>query len=127
MTNSDRTLPKNIQHTRSVVLIAYYCLLLYFLVSGVLAIGGLALATPVIWLIQIIPLLLFLRGLHKSHLRTYGWVCFVILLYFIHAVLVAFDPARRWLGIIEITLCSVIFAFLIVFIRQYRQHYKVNL
>jgi len=48
-------------------------------------------------------------------------------LYFMHGVLIAFEPGRFWLGFVEATLCTVIFVLLILFIRQYRDHYQVSL
>jgi uncharacterized membrane protein len=68
-----------------------------------------------------------MRGLLRTNLRTYAWTCFVVLLYFTHGVLLAFDPSRRWLGITETLLSIVMFTAMIVFIRQYREHFKVGL
>lgn len=130
MSHSDspipQALPRDIQRNRLVILAAYYGLFLYFLVNSFLA-TGFALVTPVIWLIQILPLLIFMRGLHQSRLRTYGWMSFVVLLYFTHGVLLAFDPQRRLLGIAEVGLCLLLFAYLILYIRAYRQHFQVPL
>jgi uncharacterized membrane protein len=64
----------------------------------------LSLITFVVWLIQIVPLLIFIVGLHKIKIRTYGWLCFVCLMYFTHGVLAAFDPARRVLGLVEVAI-----------------------
>ena len=88
---------------------------------------GFTLATPVIWLIQTLPLLIFLKGLLQNNLRTYAWMCFVVLLYFTHGVLLAFDPPRRWLGVTEVLLCVIMFVAIILYIRQYREHFKVGL
>lgn len=120
-------LPKPLQRIKLVVLAAYYGLFLYFLLSSILVYDRLSLISIIVWIIQITPLLIFLPGLHRTHLRTYAWLSFVILLYFIHAVLVAFEPASLWLGVTEVTLCIIAFGFLMLFIRQYRQHYQVNL
>ena len=109
------------------MLAACYGLLLNFLVSSLMVLNGLAAATLVIWLVQIIPLAIFLPGLHQRRLRSFAWVSFVILLYFMHGVLVAFDPGRRWFGLIEVSLCTVAFVALIIYIRQYRQYYQVRL
>ena len=126
MTQSD-ALPTNIELLRKSVLGAYYALLLYFVVSAVSVFGDFRAASIVIWLIQVTPLLIFARGLHRPALRTYGWVSFVILLYFMHGVLIAFDPNRFWLGVVEALLCTAIFVLLILFIRKYRAHYGVPL
>jgi len=124
---SSNTLPPSIELLRKSVLAAYYALLAYFVVSAVLVFGEFRAASLVIWIIQVTPLLIFARGLHYANLRTYGWVSFAILLYFMHGVLIAFEPGRLWLGLVEATLCTVIFVLLILFIRQYRSHYNVSL
>ena len=89
--------------------------------------GNIQLAAIVVWLIQVLPLALFAAGLYRSNLRTYAWLCFVILLYFTHGVVIAFDPTRLWLGLSQVTLCATLFVFLIIYIRSYRSHFKVNL
>tara|TARA_B110000444_G_C18736158_1_gene545702 strand:- start:580 stop:960 length:381 start_codon:yes stop_codon:yes gene_type:complete len=124
---ADTTLPPSIERLRKSLLACYYALLAYFLVSALLIFGEFRPASLVIWFIQVTPLLIFTRGLHYANLRTYGWVSFVILLYFMHGVLIAFQPGQFWLGLVEALLCSLIFVLLILFIRQYRDHYQVSL
>ena len=124
---SNNTLPPSIELLRKYLLTAYYGLLGYFVVSATMVFGEFRSAILVIWLIQATPLLIFARGLHYANLRTYGWVSFVILLYFMHGVLIAFQPGQFWLGLIESLLCILIFVLLIFFIRQYRDHYQVSL
>ncbi len=126
MTESN-TLPPSIELLRKSLLVTYYALLFYFVVNAVLVFGEFRLASAVIWFIQVAPLLIFARGLHRGRLRTYCWVSFAILLYFMHGVLTAFDPERLWLGVVEVVLCTIIFVLLILYIRQYRDHYKVPL
>ena len=121
------SLPFGIVQSRRVILACYYLLIGYFLLSSILYYGNIQLVAIVVWLIQVLPLSLFAAGLHRSHLRTYAWLCFVILLYFTHGVLVAFDPNRLWLGLTQVTLCTTLFVFLIIYIRSYRDHFKVNL
>ena len=106
---------------------AFFGLLVYFGVSTVMVTTHITLATPVIWLIQTLPLLIFLKGLLQNQLRTYAWMCFVVLLYFTHGVLLAFDPPRRWLGVTELMLCTIMFVAMILYIRQYREHFKLGL
>ena len=40
----------------------------------------------IIWLGKILPLLIFLPGMLKDNLRSYIWLCFISLLYFIALV-----------------------------------------
>jgi uncharacterized membrane protein len=124
---SPNILPPSIELLRKSLLAAYYALLVYFVVSALMVFGEFRLASLAIWLIQVTPLLIFARGLHYANLRTYGWVSFVILLYFAHGVLIAFQPGQFWPGVVEALLCTVIFVLLILFIRQYRDHYQVSL
>jgi uncharacterized membrane protein len=121
------TLPSSIELLRKSLLTAYYALLIYFVVSALMVFGEFRPASLAIWLIQVTPLLIFARGLHYANLRTYGWVSFVILLYFMHGVLIAFQPGQFWLGLVEALLSALIFVLLILFIRQYRDHYQVSL
>lgn len=62
-----------------------------------------------IWIFRVLPLLIFVPGLIRDRLRTYIWLCFVILLYFLTLVLRLFnDPADpvAWVG-----MCSVVILF----------------
>ena len=126
MADQSLELPIPIKRSKTILLASYYGLIIYFFAASVMATGNLNLATLFIWLIQVLPLLLFLPGLHINRLRTYGWASFLVLLYFIHAVLVVFDPARRGLGVVEILLCCTLFVTLIVSIRQFKAHYQVT-
>nr|WP_324257564.1 DUF2069 domain-containing protein [Cellvibrio fontiphilus] len=38
------------------------------------------------WLIAVVPLLIFIPGLLKPQHRTYSWLCFVLLMYFLFLV-----------------------------------------
>ncbi|MFC3116625.1 DUF2069 domain-containing protein [Cellvibrio fontiphilus] len=38
------------------------------------------------WLIAVVPLLIFIPGLIKPQHRTYSWLCFVLLMYFLFLV-----------------------------------------
>ncbi len=125
--DSSNSLPPKIQLSKSGILVSYYGLLAYFTINTVFVFEGLRLASIVIWLLQVLPLLMFIPGIRRGHLRTCGWMCFVVLLYFMHGVLVAFAPGRLWFGLIETLLCVTLFFFLIVYIRQYREYYQVSL
>ena len=99
----------------------------YGLIAGALIWSVLSFGTLSIALLQTLPLLIFAPGLQRTRLRTYGWMSFVVLLYFTHGVLVAFRPEQLTQGLIEVLLCVALFTFLILFIRQYREHYKTPL
>jgi uncharacterized membrane protein len=56
-----------------------YCLLLLQQLVDAWAQG----APWIVWLVKLLPLLLFLPGMLKDNLRSFIWLCFVCLLYFI--------------------------------------------
>ncbi|PCJ42232.1 MAG: hypothetical protein COA71_06495 [SAR86 cluster bacterium] len=70
------------------------------------------------WLIQIIPLSLFLPSLRGNNLRAYQWLCFVILLYFFTGVLTAFTPGKLIAGIVLTFFCTLLFCAAVVYIHQ---------
>lgn len=80
--------------TRNLTLILYGLLLACFCLWQILLPGG---PKYFLWLVQMVPLLIFLRGLLRDNPRVYIGLCFVLLLYFIKAVEGLFSPARDWL------------------------------
>ena len=121
------TLPRNVALSRLGVLAFYYGLIAFFIISTPSMLGGLSLGSAAISLIQVFPLLLFARGLQATRARTYGWMSFVVLLYFIHGVLVAFRAEQLTQGLVEVGLCVGLFIALVLFIRSYREHFKTPL
>ena len=122
-----QNLPAHINRWRIIVLLAFYGLILLFFVNSLLITTKAGVTTVVIWLIQTIPLLIFAPALHRNHLRAYAWLSFVALIYFVHGVQTAFSPERLVSGVIESLLCSLLFCGLVVYIRKYRNHFKVPL
>ena len=125
--NDTVILPRNVALSRLGVLSFYYSLIGFFVISTPLMLGGLSLGNTAISFIQVFPLLLFARGLQTTRARTYGWMSFVVLLYFIHGVLVAFSAEQLIQGLIEVGLCTGLFVALVLFIRNYREHFKTPL
>ena len=119
MTHTERTMSPA-RRTQSLVLIAFYSLLIYFGVISLSALDSIRLTSFVIWLLQIAPLLPFAWGLHKQHKRSYIWLSLVVLVYFVHGVLVAFDPTRQWQGNIQTGLCVILFAALMLYLKAAR-------
>ena len=113
-----------LEKLRLAVLGSFYSFVLFFLVLSLSALDSIRLSTGVIWLLQILPLLPFAPGLHRGDSRHSMWLSLVVLLYFIHAVLVAFDPARRVEGGFEIFFSVVLFSALMAYIRTARQAAK---
>lgn len=74
-----------------------------------------------IWLLKILPLLLFLRGMLKDNLRSFIWVCFVCLGYFMLLVQRLFaDPADP-LSIIGMLAVVALFIAAMLYVR-WRAH-----
>lgn len=110
-------------NARLLVLIpAYALLILIFLRTG-LSLSMTSAPGLIAWGIQALPLAALLPGLHRSRPRAYAWLGFIIQFYFIHGVLLAFNPARLTWGLAHISLCVVIFCALIAFIRRYRREF----
>ena len=99
------------------VLISYYGLLLYFGALSAVTTGTLGSGSLLIWLFLAAPLVPFAWGLKRQHMRTYFWLSLMVLLYFIGGVLVALDPSRRWLGMVQIVLCFTLFVSLSLSVR----------
>ena len=71
-----------------------------------------------LWLLQVLPLAAMLPGLIKSHPRSYQWICFLILLYFIQGVLESFTAAGHIQGLVEIFFCMLLFCAAVFYIHR---------
>ena len=103
-----------------VILATYYSLLTLFLFISLTALPSFSVATPIIWLLQSLPLLLFIKTVHRSNARQFIWLSLVVLLYFMHGVLVAFEPERKFVGFLEIFLSSLLFCELMLYLKLNR-------
>ncbi len=48
----------------------------------------------IIFVIQALPFVALFPGMFKRHWRSYAWLCFIVLLYFMNATLALFSPQR---------------------------------
>lgn len=71
---------------------------------------------------QLVPLLILLPGIVIGSARGHAWACFVINLYFIQGVLAAFQPQRRWFGLVECALTLLFFCAAMMYTRYRFQH-----
>lgn len=62
-----------------------------------------------LWLLQCLPLVMFLPALVRGRLRAFQWLGFLILVYFVNGVLRAFTPGTALPGALEITLTVLVF------------------
>lgn len=74
-----------------------------------------------LWLVQSLPLLLFVPGLLKHYYRTYSWLCFVLLFYFTAFTVDAMSPLRDWADYLGVALSVVMFISAMMASR-WRQH-----
>lgn len=96
-------------------------LLLFSLLNIIEPEGGFKL-----WLVQCIPLLIFIPGLVQQRFRTYSWACFVILLYFTWSVVNAMSPLVRWHDLFVVAVSVIMFIAAMMTSRwlQYWQYYQ---
>lgn len=75
---------------------------------------------PVIYLIVLLPLVMFAPGVFMNNMRSLIWMGFVLLLYFASAVFGVTKPEPSMLDIAELTLTIILFcgAMLYTRIRQ---------
>lgn len=108
--------------TRNLTLVLYSLLLTSFCVWQVLRAEG---PHYFLWLVQTVPLLIFLPGLLRDNPRVYIGLCFVLLLYFIKAVEGLFSPARDWLDYALLILTVLLFIVAMMASRHLQQaHYN---
>lgn len=92
--------------TRQLTLVLYGLLLASFCLWQLLLPDG---PKYFLWLVQMLPLLIFLPGLLRDNPRVYIGLCFVLLLYFIKAVEGLFSPNRDWLDYVLLALTVTLF------------------
>ena len=59
----------------------------------------------------------FAQAVRRKNAQQLIWLSLVVLLYFMHGVLVAFDPARRIVGAAELGLSALLFCALLLHLR----------
>lgn len=80
----------------------------------------------IIWLGKTIPLLMFLPGMLKDNLRSYIWLCFVSLLYFLNAVERVFAQPDSVIAITGLTAVVILFIAAMLFVRWRARELKSN-
>ena len=83
------------------------------------------LATPSVnaawFVIQIAPLLFTIPGVMQGQLKSMFILCMVSTLYFIHGILVIFDPALFWFGTAELFFSLALCVISALFVRKLRE------
>lgn len=101
--------------TRQLTLILYAVLLVSFCIWQILLPDG---PRYFLWLVQMVPLLIFVPGLLRDNPRVYIGLCFVLLLYFIKAVEGLFSPSRDWLDYVLLAITVTLFIVSMLASRQ---------
>lgn len=87
-----------------------YAVLLVVLSLQIFGIEGLEVrARAFFWVIATGPLIVFLPGLLRGTWKTYLWLCFVLLAYFMVAVDVLFRPGAGAVDWLQLVLICVLF------------------
>jgi len=97
--------PLNLVAGRILCWISYLTLILLFTVINLTQDNG----SFTRWLIQCLPLLIFLPGFIRQTHRSYSWVCFVTLFYFITGVTNTMSPTGAWADIVMLAAASTLF------------------
>jgi uncharacterized membrane protein len=71
----------------------------------------------IIWLALMLPLVIFVPGMLRDNLRSYIWVCFVSLLYFMRLVLALFARPDDWLAITGMVAVVLLFISAMLYVR----------
>lgn len=70
-----------------------------------------------VWLIRILPLVLFMPGVARDNLRAVIWLCFVLLFYFISAVELVFAQPSDPVAVVGIVAVVALFVVATLYIR----------
>ena len=100
-----------------VTVVAYFLLhLLFFAKTVLLPMGGRE-PNITMWAVHSLPLLLFLPGMLRGDHRSYAWLSFAILMYFIVTVEALFSPQASHYHSATLVLVIVLFTGCVLTIR----------
>jgi len=87
------------------------------LVVQQLADAGTQQAPWIVWLAYCLPLLIFLPGMLRDKLRSYIWLCFISLLYFMRLVVKLFAEPGNALAIVGMIAVVTLFIAAMMYVR----------
>jgi uncharacterized membrane protein len=124
MTASWQPVPASVNLARQGVLISYFGLLGLFTGKAIVnMVNGMPASVAIfLWLVGVLPLSIFIPGLRKNTLRTYAWLCFMILMYFLHAVTLAFSTGSLVYGLVYTLLCTLLFCTAVTYIKLAKKY-----
>ncbi len=71
----------------------------------------------IVWLAVLVPLVIFLPGMLRDNLRSYLWLCFVSLLYFMRLVVALFARPDSVLSITGMVAVVILFTSSMFYVR----------
>ena len=74
-------------------------------------------APPQLLIIQLLPLVIFLPGIARDNLRSFVWLSFVVLAYFVSAILALFARSDDGFAIAGVALLVMLFTVIALYIR----------
>jgi uncharacterized membrane protein len=117
-----RKLQQKLVWGRSVFALSYLGLLGLFALLNLVRESG----SWQLWLVQTLPLAIFIPGLLRQRYRTYSWICFAILMYFTWSVTNAMAPWARWWDLLIVLLTVSIFISAMM-VSRWLQYYGLYL
>ena len=110
------TLVKNplLTYSHLCAIVSYYLLIILFLTFNLQNLQINLISKFIIAIVQISPLLPFIKGLHALHFRSMIWLCFLSLVYFVHGIMNALSGAYNLFGWSEIIFSLLLFISLAV-------------
>lgn len=99
-------------HSRTVAWVSYVALL-----CQQVAEVWLGNAPWIIWMAVVLPLVIFLPGMLQDQLRSYIWLCFVLLLYFMRLVVALFESPGSPMAITGMTAVVTLFVAAMMYVR----------
>lgn len=112
---------KRVRVARLITLHAYGALLAFYGIFNYLSETG----DMRWWLIQSVPLLIFIPGLKGHHYKTYSWLCFVTLIYFTALVPLVMSHAASGWHWLQLVLIVILFNSAMMTSR-WRQRQMIN-
>lgn len=76
------------------------------------------------WAVQLFPLLLVLPGIKANSPRSYIWLCFLLLLYFIKGFDGIISPSRTWIDYVVVSGSVLLFVSAMLTSRWLSQHFS---
>jgi len=106
---------------RKIVLAAVAIMMLLLSYNTLIAPPIGKLPNTTMWVIQLLPLAILVPGLIRGGYRSYALLCFVVMIYFMAAVINAFTPGYTWPPYVEILLIVIIFVAALLYARYVRR------